>query len=120
MSTLLRTFRLLVAMVALCGLALVVTPATTPAFAQQPSTVNPTADAVKEDQLLNQLRIIDGRGTIPDVKSYNLEQPRGRDWRSFQEVTLPWLGAIAILGMLALLVLFYLIRGMVKIEAGRS
>jgi formate dehydrogenase subunit gamma len=120
MSTLLRTFRLLFAMVALFGLALVATPLATPASAQQPSTVNPTADAVKEDQLLNQLRIINGRGTIPDVKSYNLEQPRGRDWRHFQEVVLPWIGAVAILGMLVLLVLFYLIRGMVRLEAGRS
>src|SRR5438309_1136028 len=97
MSTMLRMFRLLVAMVALCGLALVATPATTPASAQQPSTVNPTKDAVQEDQLLNQLKIIPGRGSIPDVKSYNLEQPRGRDWRQFQDVTLPWIGAIAIL-----------------------
>src|SRR5215467_2254306 len=120
MSTLLRTFRLWTAMLALAGLALVATPAAPPSFAQQPSQVNPTADAVKEDQLLNQLRIISGRGTIPDVKSYNLEQPRGRDWRSFQEVTLPWIGAIAILGMLALLVLFYLMRGMVRLESGRS
>jgi len=120
MSTLLRTFRLWTAMLALAGLALVATPAAPPSFAQQPSQVNPTADAVKEDQLLNQLRIINGRGTIPDVKSYNLEQPRGRDWRSFQEVTLPWIGAIAILGMLALLVLFYLMRGMVRLESGRS
>jgi formate dehydrogenase subunit gamma len=120
MSTLLRTFRLLVALVALCGLALIATPAMTPASAQQPSTVNPTKDAVQEEDLLNKMRIIDGRGSIPDVKSYNLEQPRGRDWRSFQDVTLPWIGAIAILGMLALLVVFYLIRGMVKIEAGRA
>jgi formate dehydrogenase subunit gamma len=107
-------------MVALFGFALVATPLAPPASAQQPSTVNPTADAVKEDQLLNQLRIINGRGTIPDVKSYNLEQPRGRDWRHFQEVVLPWIGAIAILGMLLLLVLFYVIRGMVRLEAGRS
>jgi formate dehydrogenase subunit gamma len=118
MSTLLRTFRLLVAMVVLTLIAM---PAATPVFAQQqPSTVNPTADAVKEDQLLNQLRIINGRGSIPDVKSYNIEQPRGRDWRHFQEVTLPWIGAISILGMLVLLVLFYLIRGMVRLKAGRS
>jgi formate dehydrogenase subunit gamma len=116
MSTLLRTFRLLVVMFALFGLAL----AATPAGAQQPSSVNPTASSVQEDQLLNQLRIINGRGTIPDAKSYNLEQPAGRDWRKFQEVVLPWVGAIAILGMLALLVLFYLIRGMVRLEAGRS
>ena len=49
-----------------------------------------------------------------------LEQPAGRDWRQFHQVTLRWIGAIAILGMLAVLVLFYLIRGMVRIENGRS
>ena len=31
--------------------------------------VNPTADAVKEQQLLQQLKTIQGRVTIPDVKS---------------------------------------------------
>ena len=35
-------------------------------------------------------------------------------------MTLPWIGGIAIIGMLALLVVFYLIRGMVRIESGRS
>jgi formate dehydrogenase subunit gamma len=35
-------------------------------------------------------------------------------------VTLRWVAAIAILGMLAVLILFYLIRGMVRIENGRS
>jgi formate dehydrogenase subunit gamma len=82
--------------------------------------VSPQADAVKEEQLLQQLRIISGRGSIPDVKSYNLEQPAGRNWRAFHEVTLKWIGAIAILGMLLVLVAFYLIRGMVRIENGRS
>ena len=91
-----------------------------PAQAQQPSQVNPTADAVKEEQLLQQMKIISGRGTIPDTKSYNLEQPEGRNWREFHQVTLPWIGAIVILGMLAVLVVFYLMRGMVKIENGRS
>jgi formate dehydrogenase subunit gamma len=117
MSALLRTLRLLFAVVALFGLAFVATPVSAQ---QQVQGVNPTADAVKEDQLLNQLRIIHGRGTIPDVKSYNLEQPAGRDWRNFQEIILPWIGGIAIIGMLALLMLFYLIRGMVRVEAGRS
>ena len=83
-------------------------------------SVNPTASAVKEQQLLQQMKIIDGRGTIPDAKSYVLEQPGGRDWRQFHQVTLPWVGAIAILGMLALVVIFYLSRGMVKLEGGRS
>ena len=49
-----------------------------------------------------------------------LEQPAGRDWRQFHQVTLRWVAAIAILGMLAVLILFYLIRGMVRIENGRS
>jgi formate dehydrogenase subunit gamma len=92
----------------------------TPVSAQQPSMVNPTADAVKEQQLLKELNRIQGRGTIPDVRSYVLEQPAGREWRHFHEVTLRWIGGIAVLGMLGLVVLFYLARGMVKIENGRS
>jgi formate dehydrogenase subunit gamma len=92
-----------------------------PAFAQQqPTTVNPTAQSVKEQELLKELRKIQGRGTLPDTRSQVLEQPAGRDWRQFHQVTLRWIGAIAILGMLALLILFYLIRGMVRIENGRS
>jgi formate dehydrogenase subunit gamma len=91
-----------------------------PVAAQQPTSVNPTASAVKEEQLLQQLRQIQGRGTIPDTKSYVIEQPRGRDWRHFHEVWLHWIGAIVVLGILAVLVLFYLIRGMVRIESGRA
>ena len=41
-----------------------------PASAQQPNSVNPQASAVTEQQLLQQLKTIEGRGTIPDVKSY--------------------------------------------------
>jgi formate dehydrogenase subunit gamma len=91
-----------------------------PVAAQQPNSVNPTADAVKEQQLLQQLKTIQGRGTIPDTKSYVLEHPAGRDWREFRTVTLRWIGGIAIVGVLAVLIIFYLWRGMVKIESGRS
>jgi formate dehydrogenase subunit gamma len=94
--------------------------AVVPASAQQPTQVNPTAQSVKEKELLKELQRIQGRGTLPDTRTQVLEQPEGRTWRQFHEVTLPWIGAIAILGMLALLVLFYLIRGMVRIEGGRS
>ena len=92
----------------------------TPAAAQQPSSVNPTASAVKEQQLLQELNRIQGRISIPDARAGVLEQPAGRDWRNFHQVTLRWIGGIAILGMLLVLVLFYLMRGMVKIENGRS
>ena len=94
-----------------------------PASAQQrnlDNAVNPTASSVKEDALLGELNRISGRCTIPDQKACTIEQPAGRDWRHFHEVTLRWIGAVAILGMLALLVVFYLTRGMVRIQAGRS
>jgi len=104
------------------GALLIVTLATLsyPALAQQATSVNPTAQSVKEDQLLNELGTIRGRGSIPDTRSYTVEQPAGRDWRHFHEVTLRWIGAAAILGVLALLIIFYLWRGMVRIESGRS
>jgi formate dehydrogenase subunit gamma len=94
-----------------------------PVGAQQPTSVNPTASSVKEQQLLNALGsggAVSGRVSIPDQKSANLIHPAGRDWRQFHEVTLRWIGAIAILGMLALLVVFYLVRGQVKLESGYS
>ena len=93
-----------------------------PASAQQPSSVNPSASAVKEQQLLNALQggSISGRVSIPDQKSANLIQPAGRDWRQFHEVTLRWIGAIAVLGMLITLIAFYLVRGQVKLESGFS
>jgi formate dehydrogenase subunit gamma len=91
-----------------------------PVSAQQPSSVDPNAAAVKEQQLLQQLNSIQGRGTIPDVKSYVLEHPAGREWREFHTVTLKWIGGIAILGMIALVVLYYLWRGTIRIESGRS
>ena len=97
-----------------------------PAVAQQRNpdgSVNPTASAVKEQQLLNALSpggSVSGRVSIPDQKSGNLIHPAGRDWRYFHEVTLRWIGGIAVLGMLIVLVAFYLIRGQVKLESGFS
>jgi formate dehydrogenase subunit gamma len=110
--------RFLIAVLALCVTAALTVPAT--AQQKQPDSVNPTAQSVKEQQLLQELQKIQGRVSLPDSRTGVLEQPAGRDWRQFHQVTLRWIGAIAILGMLAVLVLFYLIRGMVKIEAGRS
>jgi formate dehydrogenase subunit gamma len=92
----------------------------TAAAAQQPNSVDPNADAVHEQQLLQQLNRIQGLGSIPDIKSYVIEQPMGRQWREFHEVWLHWIGVIAVLGMVAVLIIFYLVRGMVRIESGRS
>src|SRR5947209_6106602 len=98
MTRLVARLRLVFAALTLVGLISFVPPA----GAQQPSSVNPTASAVKEDKLLQELNRIQGRGSIPDTRSYVVEQPAGRDWRQFHEVTLLWVGAIVMLGMLAL------------------
>lgn len=116
MASLGRFFRLALGALALSllvGLA-------APVQAQQPSSVNPTASSVKEQQLLQELNRIQGRVSIPDKRSGVLEQPAGRDWRNFHEVTLRWIGGIVILGMLAVLVIFYLTRGQVRLQSGRS
>jgi formate dehydrogenase subunit gamma len=116
MASLTRILRLMLgawAVVLLVALA-------APVQAQQPSSVNPTASSVKEQQLLQELNRIQGRVSIPDARSGVLEQPAGRDWRNFRDVTLRWIGGIVILGMLAALIIFYLTRGMVRIKGGRS
>jgi formate dehydrogenase subunit gamma len=109
-------FRIIAGVLALLALAISLQPAS----GQQPVTVNPQASAVKEDQLLKELDRISGRCTLPDQKACTIEQPAGRDWRYFHEVTLRWIGGIAILGILAALIIFYLWRGMVRIQSGRS
>src|SRR6266446_5170311 len=116
MKTLVPALRNVVGVLALLALALTASPVA----AQQPTSVDPTKSAVSEEQLLQQFKTIEGRSRIPDTKSYTLEQPAGRDWRHFHEVTLRWIGAVAILGTLLVLVGFYLARGMVRLESGRS
>jgi len=115
MTILIARIRIVLAALAVVLVAGFAVPA--PVQAQR---VNPTADSVTEQKLLQEFNRIQGRGSIPDTRSYVIEQPRGRDWREFHNVTLRWVSAIVILGILAVLVLFYLMRGMVRIEHGRS
>jgi formate dehydrogenase subunit gamma len=82
--------------------------------------IDPNASAVKEQQLLQEMNRIQGRVSIPDQRSSVLIQPEGREWQAFRDVTLRWIGGVAILGMLAVLIIFYLTRGMVRLESGRS
>jgi formate dehydrogenase subunit gamma len=99
------------------GALLMLVTAASPSMAQQ---INPTASSVNERQLLQQMDRIQGRVSIPDQRSSVLMQPAGREWREFRLVALRWIGGVAILGMLAVLVIFYLTRGMVRLESGRS
>jgi formate dehydrogenase subunit gamma len=92
-----------------------------PAAAQL--SFKPTAEAVQEDKLLNALKEgdkITGRISIPDGMAANLIQPAGRDWRDFQRSKLPWIGGIAIIGMLAALAIFLMVRGRIRVEDGFS
>lgn len=91
-----------------------------PAAAQQFKPTNPTADAVNEQQLLQQLNRIQGLGTIPDTRSYVIEQPLGRSWRLFHEVWLHWIGTAAIVGMVVILALYHFLHGRIRIEGGFS
>ncbi|MDB5372924.1 MAG: fdoI, partial [Belnapia sp.] len=92
-----------------------------PIVAPQPFGDRGQQDAA-ELELQAQLRgeRIAGRVTIPDAKSANLIQPEGRAWRVFHNRTLTWVGAIAVLGMLGLLAIFYLARGRIRITGGWS
>jgi formate dehydrogenase subunit gamma len=116
MARLLTRLRLIVGVLAVTFIVALAAPVS----AQEPTSVDPDASAVTEQQLLQNQSKIQGRGSIPDTKSDVIEHPAGRDWRHFNQVTLHWIGGIAVLGMLGLLVGFYLIRGMVRIESGRS
>src|ERR1700735_5435653 len=81
---------------------------------------DPDAGAVKEQKLLQQESRIQGRIDIPDKRARVLIQPAGRGWDHFHEVTLHWLGAIIILGMIAVLALGYWLFGKIRISGGRS
>jgi formate dehydrogenase subunit gamma len=92
-----------------------------PAAAQL--SFKPTAEAVQEDKLLKALKEgdkITGRITIPDAMAASLIQPAGRDWRDFQRSKLPIIGGIAIIGMFALLAIFLMARGRIRVHRGFS
>lgn len=83
-------------------------------------TANPNSQAVKEQQLLRQDYLIRGLGTLPDTKSYVIEQPLGRTWQLITGMWMHWIGAVVILGIIALLALAYFTVGPMMIEGGRS
>jgi formate dehydrogenase subunit gamma len=92
-----------------------------PAAAQL--SFKPTAEAVKEDQLLKALKEgdkITGRISIPDTMASSLIQPAGRDWRDFHRSKLPIIGGVAILGMFLLLAIFLMMRGRIRVDHGFS
>ncbi|WP_270936119.1 formate dehydrogenase subunit gamma [Falsiroseomonas oryzae] len=84
-----------------------------------PVSPTATADELELEKALTRGRI-GGRISIPDEQASNLVQPAGRDWRTFHNRTLTWVGGIAVLGMLGIIAMFYATRGRIEIDAGRS
>jgi formate dehydrogenase subunit gamma len=107
----------------LAVIALIVLTCALPAAAQQRApdgAPSPDQSAVQEQQLLQETPRIEGRIDIPDTRASVLMQPAGRRWDYFHEITLHRMGAIVILGMVALLAVAYLILGRIRISGGRS
>jgi formate dehydrogenase subunit gamma len=104
---------------ALCAAFALLLVLAQPAAAQL--SFKPTAESVHEDQLLNALKEgdkITGRISIPDAMAASLIQPAGRDWRDFQRSVLPIVGGVTIIGMFALLLVFLMVRGRIRIYHG--
>ena len=91
-----------------------------PATAQQASGSDPVAQSATEQQLFDELNKITGRVTIPNPQAATLEQPQGRAFQAFHETTLPWIAGIVILGMVAVLVVFYLVRGRIRTRGPKA
>lgn len=90
-----------------------------PSQAQEP--VNPTAQSVQEEQLLQELQdggAVSGRVSIPDKRSAMLIKPEGKEWSGTHNNTVYWLSALAIVGMVVLLGIFYMVRGRIRLEHG--
>ncbi len=116
MMALLARARFVVVALAVCGFIALGTPAS----AQQQQVVSPDGSAVNEQTLLRQSPRIEGRIDIPNETASVLEQPAGRTWDHFHQVTLHWLGAVVILGTIAGLAAAFFMLGRIRISAGRS
>lgn len=101
-----------------CGLVIALSLTAPMAQAQ----VNPTESSVNEDALFQALGTapVAGRVTIPDANAGYLIKPENKSWAALQGQTLHTLSIVAVVGMIAILALFYLIRGKIRIDSGWS
>jgi formate dehydrogenase subunit gamma len=104
----------LLAFVALLGFAGLGAPQ---AMAQQ---VNPTEKSVQEEQLMQALQgqPLAGRITIPDDRAAALIKPGNKGWAALHQGNMRLLAIGSVVGMLGVLIAFYLIRGRIRIDGG--
>ncbi len=85
--------------------------------------INPTENSVQEDALMRALQSgesVSGRVTIPDARGAELIRPDNGGWAAQQNGTVTILNVVLLLGMLALLLAFYLYRGRIRVPGGFS
>lgn len=120
MKRIIEPFRGLVLALAVCLLA-AVTLWSPEAAAQAAQQTPATTQAEQEALLFQQLQgPVTGRVSIPDARSAVLIQPQGKAWRDFWREDLKLVGAVSIFGILAVLVVFFVTRGRIRIEGGRA
>lgn len=94
-----------------------------PQPAQAQDIVNPTAQSVTEDALMDALNggaQVQGRVSIPDDLSSGLIKPANRGWADTHGGPVRLANIVALIGILAVLAAFYVIRGKIRIDAGPS
>jgi formate dehydrogenase subunit gamma len=104
----------------MCFLLMAATMLASPAGAQLTQAPGPDSPATKEDVPIyrDEPGLLMGRVSIPDGKLAVLVQPEGRDWREFRTFWLPAIVGVSVLGMAALLLVFYLLKGRICLESG--
>jgi formate dehydrogenase subunit gamma len=93
-----------------------------PAVFASPGLETRTPGAVTEGtfQLYGEPEHLQGRISHPAPPLSVLQQPEGRDWRTFRIQWVYWIATAVILATIAALAAFFFWRGRIRIESGRS
>ncbi|MCE8008459.1 formate dehydrogenase subunit gamma [Aestuariivita sp.] len=85
--------------------------------------INPTAESVTEESLMQALSgdaQVQGRVTIPDGLSTGVIKPGNKDWAATLGGPVRIVTILSVVGIVAVLLLFYMVRGKIRIDAGPS
>jgi formate dehydrogenase subunit gamma len=86
-----------------------------------PAASDPARPGNYDVELWRRLRSgAEGKVTIPDTKAGRLVDPSGEAWRNLRASPLPTYGLYLLGGIVALLVVFFLARGRIRVEHGFS
>lgn len=118
-----RTWLGLLALAALLALGTAIDGRLAPATAQQigTATTQPGVDADNNAAMWRAIRQgSQGYVSIPNAQAGQLIQSQGESWRAIRNGPLSTWGAWVLLGAVALIALFFVIRGRIRIEHGWS